>query len=142
MKHISHRILASLSLFALVPLVASAQLDTGSNSGELAIFGEQLVTFIGDTLVPLVFAVTFVLFIYGVYLYFIAGGGEDDKRKTGRDYMLWAILAVVVMVSVWGITQLIANGLGFGGDPLDDGIIPNLPGATGGGDPNGVPDSL
>jgi len=128
----------SITAFALfAPLLSFAQFTGGNN--ELTGFGAIVINFINQTLVPLVFAVALLLFIYGAYLYFIQGGGEDDSRKQGKTYILYAIITFVVMVSVWGITTLIANGLGFSDQKIDDNIPDALtpaataPGSAGGG---------
>lgn len=91
----------------LVPMLASAQ----SRFRDLSQFGGRILYFINSVLVPFIFALALLLFIYGVYLYFFYGRSEEDARKTGRDYILWAIIAFVVMVSVWGIVNLLAGGL-------------------------------
>jgi len=110
--------------YLLLPLLALAQFTTGGESGELNDFGAQLLSFINDVLVPLIFAVALVLFIWGIYLFLIYSGGDGESRKTGRSYMLWGILAFVIMVSVWGITNLVASGLGFSDRQGIDGFIP------------------
>jgi cytochrome bd-type quinol oxidase subunit 2 len=110
------------TILFLLPLVSSAQFN-GSN--DLTRFGDRIIDFINDVLVPFVFAVALLFFIYGVFLYFIKGAHEDDERKTGKSYILWAIIAFVLMVSVWGIVNVIANGLGFNDDTLDRDIIPS-----------------
>ena len=69
----------------------------------------RVVIFINQTLVPFVFAVSLLLFIYGVYLYFFQDRSADENLKNGRQYMIWAVLAFVLMVSVWGLVNLIAE---------------------------------
>lgn len=112
------KVLAASTGLLLAPMFALAQFN-GSN--ELTDFGQRIINFINNTLVPFVFAVALLLFIYGVYLYFFYGRSEEDARKTGRDYILWSIIAFVVMVSVWGIVNLVAGGIN-----LDDGNIQDL----------------
>lgn len=108
------------SLLALSPMVAFAQF------GGINTFLNDISTFINSTLIPLVFAVALLVFLYGVFDYFILGGGDEGKREEGRKLMLWAIVGFVVMVSVFGIVNLIANGLGFSQDE-DIQNIPNVP---------------
>lgn len=110
----------SVSLLALTPVVAFAQFG-GINS-----FLGDISTFINGTLIPLIFALALLVFLYGVFNYFILGGGDEGKREEGRKLMLWAIIGFVVMVSIFGIVNLIANGLGFSQDE-DIQNIPNVP---------------
>ncbi len=62
--------------------------------------------------VPLAFVLATLLFIYGVIKYYMAAD-STDKRAEGRRYMLWAIIALFIMVSIWGIVRLATDTLGF-----------------------------
>lgn len=116
--------LKKVSLFFsifMIPLVAFGQI-ANDTSGVLHDFGSDAATFITTKLVPFVFAVSLLLFIYGVYLYFFLGKSEDDNLKNGKSYMIWAVGAFVIMVSVWGIVNLLSEGLGLQKDQIDDAI--------------------
>lgn len=111
----------TVPMLALMPLAAHAQ----GELTEVSTFLENIVAFMNETLVPLVFAVAFLVFIYGVFKYFILGGSNEDKRKEGQQLMLWGIIGFVIMVSLWGIVNLVANGFGFSGENLEN--IPSGP---------------
>jgi hypothetical protein len=49
-----------------------------------------------------------------VFQYFIAGAASDEKRKTGRTFILYGIIGFVVMLSIWGLVNLLLATLGFG----------------------------
>jgi uncharacterized membrane protein YidH (DUF202 family) len=119
MKKIVGFILAGL---ALAPALAFAQ----SDFGEVTTFVNKIRDFIGNTLIPLVFGIALLMFIWGVFNYMILGGADEDKRKDGRQLMIWAIIGFVVMVSVWGIVNMISSGLGFQ-DNQEIRSIPNVP---------------
>lgn len=120
-----------LAVVAL-PMVVSAQAPNQlGNIGGL--FGE-INDFVSNVLVPLVFAVAFLVFIWGVFQYFILGGGDEDKRAQGRGLMIWGIVGFVLFIAVWGIVNLIATGFGFDNDNTIE--IPDIPGA--GGDDGGA----
>lgn len=118
MKKISIYTLA-LALMVL-PGVAAAQF------GGINDFIGDISSFINGTLIPLVFAVALLVFIYGIFKYFILGGGDEDSREEGKKLMVYAIVGFVIMVSVFGIVNLIAGGLGFS-DDQDIQNIPNVP---------------
>ena len=88
-------IVQKISLTAFIifsPLLALGAIEGGD--GDLEKFGADIVNFINNTLVPFVFAIALLLFIYGAYLYFIQGGGEDESRKNGNlppQQNLWVI---------------------------------------------------
>lgn len=110
---------AALALLVL-PVVTFAQF------GEINDFLDDISSFINGTLIPLVFAIALLTFIYGMFKYFIMGGDDDGNRETGRQLMLYAIIGFVAMVSVFGIVNLIAGGLGFS-DEENIQNIPNVP---------------
>ncbi len=118
MKQISTFALAFA--FLVLPVVTFAQF------GEINDFLDDISSFINGTLIPLVFALALLMFIYGMFKYFILGGDDDGNRETGRKLMLWAIVGFVVMVSIFGIVNLIANGLGFSSEEEIQNI-PNVP---------------
>ncbi len=107
---------AAFTMF-LLPVVALAQF------GEINDFLGDISDFINGTLIPLVFAAALLMFIWGMFKYFIMGGDDDGNRETGRQLMIWAVVGFVAMVSVFGVVNLVANGLGFS----DDEEIQNIP---------------
>jgi hypothetical protein len=110
-----------LPFAAFAPALALAQ----GELGEVSDFLTNIVQFINDILVPLIFAIAFLVFIWGVFNYFIFGAGDEGKRETGKSYMLYGIIGFVVMVSVWGIVNLLAGGFGLDEEELQ--TIPNTP---------------
>lgn len=104
----------------MMPALALAQF------GEVNDFFDDVSSFINGTLIPLVFAIALLVFIYGMFQYFILGGGDEDSRETGRRLMLWSIVGFVAMVSIFGIVNLVAGGLGFSEDENIQNI-PNVP---------------
>jgi len=107
----------------LFPVIALAAPSAGF--GDIGKTAEILVNFINSTLVPLVFAIAFLLFLWGIFKYFIWGGGDEAKREEGKQLMLWAIIAFVVMISVWGIVKLISTGLGINDENIQ--YVPDVP---------------
>lgn len=104
----------------LTPMLALAQF------GQINDFIDDVMSFINGTLIPLVFAAALLIFIYGMFKYFVLGGAEEEDRKKGQQLMLWAVVGFVMMVSIWGIVNLLANGLGFSQEENIQNI-PNVP---------------
>lgn len=96
----------------MLPAFAFAQ---GSGTLELSNLQKVFVDLLAlvDMLVPVIFAIAFIVFLWGVFTYFIAGGANDEKRKEGAKFVMWSIIGFVVMVSIWGIVNVFANTLGF-----------------------------
>lgn len=72
-----------------------------------------ILMFIDRFLVPLIFAIAFVVFLWGIYQYFILGGANEEKRKEGQKLAFAGIIGFVIMIAVWGIVGLLVNSLGF-----------------------------
>jgi len=75
--------------------------------------GTSIITFINDVLVPLVFAIAFIVFIFGVFRYMIAGAADPEKRKNGTQLILYSVIGFAVMISVWGLVNLLVGTFGF-----------------------------
>lgn len=79
-----------------------------------------IICFIMKALVPLAFSIAIILFISGVIKYVINADNEA-KRKEGGKFILWGVLALFVMLSVWGLVAVLSNTVG------QDTAIPQLP---------------
>ena len=108
---------SSVAVLALAPVVALAQF------GGINDFLGNVILFINDVLVPLVFAVALLVFLWGVFNYFILGGGDESKREQGRSLMLYAIIGFVLMITIFGIVNLISSGLGLNDEDIE--TMPN-----------------
>ena len=61
-----------------------------------------------NAIVPLLGALAVVGFIYGIIKFFLNPDNEE-KRKEGKSFMLWGIITIFVMVSIWGLVGLFSN---------------------------------
>ncbi|KND49465.1 MAG: hypothetical protein AB203_00045 [Parcubacteria bacterium C7867-008] len=78
--------------------------------------GKSLCAIVNNTIVPLgngivalLFAVAFLLFIYGMFKYFFLKTSDAKGRAEGRAFMIWSIIGLSVMFSVWGLVRLLLN---------------------------------
>ena len=95
-------VLGTLPLLSLLlPLVASAQASDTSS------FVNVIIGIINGVLVPLILAIAFIVFIWGVFRFFIASN-EETKEK-GKDLMVFGLIGFVVIISIWGIVNLLVN---------------------------------
>jgi hypothetical protein len=63
---------------------------------------------INDSVIPLVFALATVYFIWGV-TQFVMNSDEEAKRQKGKQTMIWGIIALAVMLGVWGLVGIIGG---------------------------------
>lgn len=114
---------------AFLPLVGFADEHERDPSGPDAVLGplgeltSDVLTFINVYLIPLVFAISFLLFIWGVFKLLIAQGEKEESRKEGRTFILWGIIGLAVMVAAWGLVSLLLGTFGLEGDSA----APDLP---------------
>jgi len=107
------------SLLAL-PMVASAQLANSGDGGAFQDLLENIVDFTNDILIPFIIAIGFLVFVWGMFRYFIAGGANDEAKQSGKSLMIWATLGFVLIIVFWGVINLIASSTGLEGDNIDD----------------------
>jgi hypothetical protein len=62
-------------------------------------------------IVPLLIGLAVLVFIYGVLVLMFSEGGE--KKEEGKQYMLWGIIGIFVMVSVWGLVNILKGTFGL-----------------------------
>ncbi|MCA9362752.1 hypothetical protein KC851_00305 [Candidatus Kaiserbacteria bacterium] len=109
----------SASILAL-PMVASAQLANSGDGGAFQDLLENIVDFTNDILIPFIIAIGFLVFVWGMFRYFIAGGANDEAKQSGKSLMIWATLGFVLIIVFWGVINLIASSTGLEGDNIDD----------------------
>lgn len=90
------------------------------------------ISFLNTSVVPLIFAVAFIVFLWNAFQFFIVKGASDEGREKAKRLMVWGILAFVLMVSIWGIVNMLVTDLGFGQEgALCPDSVPNCNGQFG-----------
>ncbi len=74
-------------------------------------FASFTINLINNVATPLVFALAFIVFIWGIFRYFIFGGHDPVKQKDGKMLMIWGIVGFAVMLSVWGLVHILTGTL-------------------------------
>ena len=105
-------------LAGLLPLLASA-----------ATVGGILTTIQGliQTIIPILMLVAVAVFLYGVLKY-ITSGGDAEKEKTARGYIIYGIIGLFVMVAFWGLVTVLSDTFGIdeGAQPITPDVQPNV----------------
>lgn len=97
-----------LSLSFLVVPVALAQ-DTLAGVDNFNDFVDVAVNIINQLAGFLVGLAVFII-IWGVFVY-ITKADEAEKRKEGMRFVIYGVLGVFVMVSMWGFVNILRNTL-------------------------------
>lgn len=85
-------------------------------------------------LITLLFAVAFLVFLFGCAQY-IMGANNPSAREQGVKHITYGIIGLVIMLSAWAILSIAAGTFGLQGD-LEDARTGNLQ-LPGGGVPTG-----
>jgi hypothetical protein len=99
-------ILPVLTVLMVSPLFASAQQYFGNIGGIITSIGHLV-----KLALPVVIGLALLAFFYGL-LKFIFNGGDEEKRKESIQVMIYGVIALFVMVSVWGLVRFVGNSLG------------------------------
>jgi len=81
------------------------------------------------------FIIALGVFLFGL-MEFIRGADNTDQRQKGRDHMLWGIVGLLIMLTVFGLITLLMSTFGIQGvrinnkqqtfnpPPLQDLVLP------------------
>jgi len=95
------KVFAASSAAFLAPVVALAQED------KVGGFIDNLGGWVNN-LLPIFVGLALLYFFYGIVL-FLTSGGEADKKADAKDKILWGVIAMFVMVSIWGLVAFIGG---------------------------------
>jgi len=76
-------------------------------------------------LLPILVGVAVIVFIWGLII-FIYKSNDETGRAEGKQRMIWGIIALFVMVSIWGIVGYIRDTLNINQENAQNvkGLIP------------------
>jgi hypothetical protein len=111
--------IASLVAVFALPLVSSAAINNISDVGSF------IINTINNVLVPVIFAIAFIVFLWGAFDTFILGANSEDVKDKGKNLMLWGLIGFFVMVSVWGLVNILTGTFGFGNNSGPSGGAPS-----------------
>ncbi|MCA9355868.1 hypothetical protein KC865_04980 [Candidatus Kaiserbacteria bacterium] len=112
----------------LLPLMTFAQTAQKVLPTDAGPFGElltDLVKFANGVLIPFILAIGFLVFVWGMFRYFIAGGANEEAKESGKNLMIYATLGFVLIIIFWGIINLLSSSTGLQGKTAPD--IPTGP---------------
>jgi len=91
-----------------LPLVSLAAISNVSDVGTF------IISTINNVLVPVLFAVAFIVFLWGAFDVFILGAHDEKVKENGKNLMLWGLIGFFVMVSIWGLVNILTGTVNFG----------------------------
>ena len=97
-----------IALLLTTPMLSFAQSLTAIN--DLAAGFGKIV----NTLIPVMMALAVLAFFWGLVKY-IASAGDETAKESGKNLMIWGMIALFVMVALWGILGWVQSQLGLSG---------------------------
>jgi hypothetical protein len=127
MKKLINLAATALSALAL-PLLTFAQNPQiiPPNGGPFGTLLTNILGFSNNVLIPFILGIGFLVFVWGMFKFFIYGGADDDAKTSGKSLMVWATLGFVIIIIFWGVINLLASSTGLDNKPLE-----NVPSAVG-----------
>ena len=83
---------------------------------------ERIITYVIDPALRVVFTLGLLMFIVGI-VEFLWGVKSGEVSKTGKDHMVYGLVGMLIMVSVYGIIALIVNSFGLNISSTDVGRV-------------------
>lgn len=86
---------------------------TTNNTGGAGLQGVlTTVSSLVNMVVPIILTLAIIYFMWGLLQYLTKAGEEQAKA---RDQMIWGIVAIAVMVSIWGLVGILQSTFGIEG---------------------------
>lgn len=104
------------------PVVVHAQLAITSAWSLLAFIARAI-----NAIIPVLIGLGVLYFIWGVVQY-VASGDDKERREKGRKKIVFGIIAIFVMFSVWGLVNILGRSLGL----FNVSQVPQIPAGSSG----------
>ena len=115
------KLIGFMALVIALPAVASAQGKFQNVFVSIDTIGGLIVK-----LIPIVIGAAVLLFIWGLLRFLLSN--SEDARKGAKEFMVFGVVALFIMVSVWGLVNFLRNTLGVTGGANQPPPAPGLPG--------------
>jgi hypothetical protein len=67
------------------------------------------------SVIPVIIAFAVIAFFWGMLKFMRSLSGDTKGIESGKSFMIWGLIALFVLFSVWGILGLLSTSAGFGG---------------------------
>ena len=72
-----------------------------------------IVGLLNTVVAPVIAALAFAAFVWGVVNYFFIHADDEQKRGEARMFLLFGLIGLVVLFSVWGFVNILLSTLGI-----------------------------
>lgn len=110
----------------LIFAAESAECQKAANMASLKDVLVYASCFLSNYVIPLLFTLAIVAFIWGVIQFYLNPDNEE-KRKKGKTFIVGGLIALFVMTSIWGIIGIFTNTFKFEGkNTIKESQLPNI----------------
>lgn len=77
-----------------------------------------------NQIIPILMILATIVFLYGVISY-ITSGGDEEERANAKWYIIWGLIGLFAMISIWGLVRVLVVTFGVGGVgiPMSPGVF-------------------
>jgi Type IV secretion system pilin len=118
MKKISATI-SAFALGAVLPIVALAQTTVGGRTGQNVTELFDIVARLASRSIGILVTIALAVFFWGLVRYLFKLGGEKGAEN-GKNLMIYGLVALFVMISVWGILNFVSSFFGINSNANQD----------------------
>jgi uncharacterized membrane protein YidH (DUF202 family) len=105
----------------LTPLLAFAQIATGAGGGgAFETLLRNILNFTNTVLIPFIIGIGFLVFVWGMFKFFIVGGANEEAKEQGKSLMIYATLGFLLIIVFWGVVNLLTSSTGLQGQNLNN----------------------
>ncbi len=76
-------------------------------------------------LIPILIGLAFIMFFWGLSRFILHSGSSPEIQK-GREYMLWGVIALAILLSFRGIVAFLTGEFGFGSATIDGVLLRDI----------------
>lgn len=67
-----------------------------------------------EAIIPIIASLALLVFFWGLAKFILNVSGDEKAVGEGKKLMVWGLVGLFVMISVWGIIRFASGELGFG----------------------------
>lgn len=113
MKKIIASSIIFFSSFMVAQAVSTANTAITTGSTNVNQLSNQVKSYF-NLAIELMIAAAFLYVVWSAFK-FATAGGDEDRRKEGQQGIIYGVIGVVVMLSVWGLVALVTGSTGLTG---------------------------
>jgi hypothetical protein len=104
----------------LAPIQTQAQVADSANLGPMQDLLANFIVIIDDVFIPFIIAIGFLVFVWGMFRFFILGGADEESKAKGKSLLINAIIGFVMIIIFWGVINLIVGSTGLEGETIEN----------------------